>query len=416
MGKIKDFLRGNVKKSVGNEQKESTWSLLDFLGVSDTPKKAMSEATYFACMKILAESVGKLPLKLQRTTEFGVIQAKNNPMYRAIRYRPNPYMNAAIFWGTMENCRNHFGNAYAYINGYGTSNPTLWIMEPDSVEMWYDDGKILSEVPDIWYIYTSPINGKRYKFSSEQVLHLKTSTTFDGLIGKSVRRQLADTVQGGAKSQAMLNTMYDNGFTARAVLKYTGTMNDENTKKLAKGVETFAVGKDKNIKSIIPIPVGTDLVPLDIKLTDAQFIEIRKYTALQIAAAFGIKPNQINDYEKSSYASAEAQQLAFYVDTLLYILKQYEEELNYKLLSSEELDSGYAFKFNVATILRADTKTQLESISNAVANGVYTPNEGRAYLDMPAKPGGEKLYFNGSNIPITLAGTQYGAAAEKIRR
>ena len=45
--------------------------------------------------------------------------------------------------------------------------------------------------------------------------------------------------------------------------------------------------------------------------------------------------------KKSSYASAEAQQLSFYVDTLLYILKQYEEELNYKLLSREEIDNGY---------------------------------------------------------------------------
>lgn len=52
---------------------------------------------------------------------------------------------------------------------------------------------------------------------------------------------------------------------------------------------------------------------------------MKKYSALQIASAFGIKPNQIGDYEKSSYASSEAQQLSFYVDTMLYILKQYEE-------------------------------------------------------------------------------------------
>ena len=49
---------------------------------------------------------------------------------------------------------------------------------------------------------------------------------------------------------------------------------------------------------------------------------------MQIASAFGIKPVQINDYSKSSYASSENQNLAFLVDTLLFILKQYEEELN----------------------------------------------------------------------------------------
>ena len=66
----------------------------------------------------------------------------------------------------------------------------------------------------------------------------------------------------------------------------------------------------------------------------------------KIAAAFGIKPNQINDYEKSSYANSEMQQLSFYVDTELFILKQYEEELNYKLLTDSEIKEGYFFKFN----------------------------------------------------------------------
>ena len=60
------------------------------------------------------------------------------------------------------------------------------------------------------------------------------------------------------------------------------------------------------------------LTPLDIKLTDSQFFELKKYTALQIAAAFGVKPNQINNYDKSSYSNSEMQQLSFYVDTELF--------------------------------------------------------------------------------------------------
>ena len=99
--------------------------------------------------------------------------------------------------------------------------------------------------------------------------------------------------------------------------------------------------------------------------------------------------------------------MAFLVDTLLFILKQYEEELNYKLLSEKELRAGYYFKFNVAVILRADLKTQIETLSQAVSNFIYTPNEARALLDKPALPGGDKLLGNGASIPVELAGTQY---------
>jgi hypothetical protein len=144
-----------------------------------------------------------------------------------------------------------------------------------------------------------------------------------------------------------------------------------------------------------------------VKLGDNQFIEVKQYTSLQIASAFGIKPYQIGDYTKSSYASAEAQQLSFYVDTLLYIIKQYEEELTYKLLSPEEIGNGLHFKFNVAVILRADLKTQIDSLSTAVNSFIYTPNEARALLDLENKEGGDELLGNGASIPVRYAGSQY---------
>ena len=65
------------------------------------------------------------------------------------------------------------------------------------------------------------------------------------------------------------------------------------------------------------------------------------------------------------------------------------------------------FKFNIAAVLRGDTKSQLESLSMGVSNGVYTPNEARRNLDLPALPGGDRIYFNGSNIAVEDAGIQY---------
>lgn len=399
----------NAYKALTNKQDKNyaMQQLIDFLGLQGTKEDALSEATYFACLKILSESVGKLPLKLLKHDENGgVVTARGHPLYFALHDRPNPYMTSTTFWSTMEQNRNHYGDAYAWIKGAGTKT-SLWILPSNEVEIWYDDQKILSDVPDVYYIYSH--GGKLYKFSSEQIIHLKTSSSFDGIKGIPVREQLKTTVTGNIKAQKMLNQMYKSGFTAKAVVQYTADLSEENRKKFKEKIEDFAGSDldDKEVKSIIPIPFGTNLTPLNIKLADNQFIEVKKYSALQIASAFGIKPNQIGDYEKSSYASSEAQQLSFYVDTMLYILKQYEEELNYKLLSREEIDNGYYFKFNVAVILRADLKTQIETLSQAVANFIYTPNEARALLDKSSLPGGDKLLGNGASIPVELAGSQY---------
>ena len=51
--------------------------LADFLALDkETNKDVRSEATYFACLKIISESIGKLPLKLyNKTKKQGVIEA-----------------------------------------------------------------------------------------------------------------------------------------------------------------------------------------------------------------------------------------------------------------------------------------------------------------------------------------------------
>ena len=383
-------------------------NLYKFLGIDpETDESVLSEATYFSCLKILSEAIGKMPLKLLRYTEKnGVVNMRKHYLYKILHDRPNPYMTATSFWSTVEYNRNHYGNAYVWIRGAG-KDLKLWILPSENVEVWYDDAKALADQPDIYYLYSA--GDKVYKFASEEILHFKSSNSLDGVLGISVQDQLKRTIGGSIKSQKMLNRMYESGFTAKAVLNYTGSLSDENTKAFLAGIESYAKGEfsDDGIKNIIPIPLGSTLTPLNIKLGDNQFIEVRQYTSGQIAAAFGIKPYQYNDLTKSSYASAEAQQLSFYVDTLLYIIKQYEEELSYKLLSTEEVDSGYHFKFNVAVILRADLATQIQTLSTGVANFIYTPNEARALLDLESKDGGDKLLGNGASIPIDKVGTQY---------
>ena len=381
--------------------------LLDFLGLSDTKVDNLSEATYFACLKVLSESIGKLPLKLLKYNDRnGVITARDHALFKVLHDRPNPYMTSTVFWSTMEYNRNHFGNAYAWIQGAGNKTH-LWILPSNEVEVWYDDACIMSEIPDIYYLYSK--GGKLYKFGSEEILHFKGSNTLNGITGISVQDQLKATIGGNAKAQKMINKMYDSGFTAKAVLNYTGSLSDENAQAFVKGIEDYSKGKlkDKGIENIIPIPIGAKLEPLNVKLADNQFIEVKQYTALQIASAFGIKPYQIGDYTKSSYASAEAQQLSFYVDTLLYIIKQYEEELTYKLLTAEEIESGLYFKFNIDVILRADFASKITSLSTAVNSFLYTPNEARAKLDLEAKEGGDELLGNGASIPVRYAGSQY---------
>jgi HK97 family phage portal protein len=212
----------------------------------------------------------------------------------------------------------------------------------------------------------------------------------------------------------MLGKMIDNGFTSKAVVQYTGNLNDENVKRFVKLLTDYAEEKHQyeGAKYFIPAPLGATITPLNVKLADNEYAELTKYSALQIAAAFGIKPTQINDYTKSSYSSEEAQQLNFYKETLLFPLEQYEQELDYKMLTDKERRDGEMMKFETDVILRVTQEQQMTILRSGIANFIYTPNEAREKLDLPPVEGGDKLIGNGTNIPIDMVGQQYSKAQQ----
>ena len=415
--KLKNWLDGSSQDS-GKVVTLNSPSFLEALGLKKG-KKPTSEVTYFTCLKMLSETLAKMPIKYYRKTDKGTEEAGKTEESRLLTKRPNQFMTPTVFWNTVEMNRNHYGNAYVYIRRKFTRKKyggelravDLWVMQSDCVQVVIDDAGIFAGKGKLWYVYADKVTGQRYVFGTDEVMHFKTSFSFDGITGLPVQQILRDTISGASASQEFMNRMYESGLTAKATLEYTGELNEAARTALRKSFEEFGSGA-KNVGKILPVPLGMKITPLDIKLSDSQFFELKKYTALQIAAAFGVKPNQINDYSKSSYANSEMQQLSFYVDTELFIIKQYEEEINYKMLTEEQQEDGFYYKFNEKVLFRTDSKTQMEYLKNAVAGSIMMPNEARSKLDMPDAEGGDVLLGNGNIVPLKMAGAAYKEAWE----
>ena len=401
MDKIINRFRGSPTKGMTEED------FAEWLGIGYRNKSELREVTYYTCMKILSETMGKLPIKVYEwKKKQGRVRADPDSTSKLLNGRPNPHMTPSIFFATIENNRNHFGNGYVWIqrkiSRNGSENMGFWIMQSDCVTPIYDNTGIFGGQGKIYYQYTDPLDGEMYVFPEMDVMHFKTSMTLDGLTGIPVRDMLGDVVEGASQSQQYMSNLYKGGMTASMALQYAGEIDDSRIKLLQKKYNKYLSGP-KNAGKIVPVPAGMQLQPLNYKLTDAQFFELKKYSALQIAGAFGVKPNQINDYEKSSYANSEMQQLSFLVDTMLFPLKQYEEELTYKLYIGTEKSC----KFNEKAILRTDSKTQMEILAQGVQNGLRKVNEARELLDLPRDPDGDVLLMNGNFIPVKMAGEQY---------
>lgn len=362
----------------------------------------LSEITYFICLKILSESLGKMPCYLIDADKRRIT---NHDSIWFLSIKPNPYMTPAQFFTYNEFSRNNYGNAYDFINRYPNGNiEGLYPLDARRVQIWINSSETFTDRP-YYYFYTDERTGKSYWFKPEEILHFKSWLTDDTrLAGKSVREILATSFSGAKASTKFLNDLYNKGLIASAVVKYTGDLKKESQDRLLD--EIIKQAEDKG-RRMITLPVGFDIQRLDMKLADSQFFELKKFTSRQIAAAFGVPTFYLNDLEKSSYANATAQNLQFYTSSLLPILNFYEQELNQKLLNRQELLKGMGFKFNVSVLLRADPQQQADIIQKLLSAGVYSVNEARRLLDKPNCDGGEVRYCNGSYVKLEDIGKAY---------
>lgn len=416
------FLK-NIYNALRPEPKNESVSLndtrlLDWLGIDQAQTESIREATYFTCLKMLSETMGKLPLHFYQQTEQGRKRAQATDMTYLLTVRPNRFMTPSTLFTTVEMMTQHYGNGFIYIDselemtGRYKGNlkyKGLYPLDSSCVTVLIDNAGIFKndDVNALYYKYRDKISGKEYILKSDEVIHIKTWYSRNGITSEPVREILKDTISTNQQSQRVISNFYKNGMTASMVMQYTADLDDDRVKQLQRRFADKLTGPESAGK-VIPIPMGLTLQPLNQSFVDSQFYELKKYSALQIASAFGIKPNQINDYEKSSYSNSEQQQLSFLVDTMQYRLKMWEEELNAKVLLPEESKNGFFYKFNERAILRADSKTQMETLCSGVQNGIYKPNEARRYLDMDDAEGGNVLMCNGNYVPLTEVGAPYG--------
>ena len=239
-----------------------------------------------------------------------------------------------------------------------------------------------------WYQYTGG-NGV-LNIDAGNIIHVKNwyRRYENPIVGMPVKDTLYRTMAGVKSGQNVQNRLFKQGMNPNSCLKYTGDLSKEGRKKALLDLKEVAGVIDNRI---FTVPMGWELTPLQLNLADSQFLQMRKYSSSQIAAAMGIPSQMLNDLEKSSYSTATALQLAFLQSTLSYIIEIYEQELTAKLLTESEFLSGMGIKFNLSSLLRSDPVQQATMLRTYVDGSIYKINEARAFAGLPPIDGGDVL-------------------------
>lgn len=135
---------------------------------------------------------------------------------------------------------------------------------------------------------------------------------------------------------------------------------------------------------------GMEFVAAGINPRDAQYVEARRLTREEVAAAYHIAPPLIGLLDHATYSNIREQHKQLYQDTLGPWCAEIEQEIGLQLIPDLAGDDVYV-EFNIAEKLQGSFEEQAQQLQAAVGAPYMTRNEARALQNLPSVPGGDEL-------------------------
>lgn len=142
---------------------------------------------------------------------------------------------------------------------------------------------------------------------------------------------------------------------------------------------------------------------------DLQYVESRKLTREEVAAAYYIPPPMLGLLENATFSNITQQHRMLYQDTLGPWLSMIQDEIALQLVPDFPDAQDIYVEFNLAEKLRGDFEQRNAAIVSSVGGPYRTINEGRALENLPPVEGGDELIRplnvtqNGDDEPIPAA-------------
>jgi len=343
--------------------------LVDTTGISGTGVRvnednAITLSAVWRAVSIYSSLIASLPIQLFKRNGDTSEQITEHPGLDLLTVKPNEVMTAFTFKESLQSKPLTSGNGYAYIWQRNGVPKELQLLDSEDVEIKVKDGR------KIFY----DVRNLKNNIPAWQMLHIK-GLSFDGITGKSPIEVARESMGGGLALQEFANKFFANGAQSSGILMYPGSLRPEAKKNLKDSFKRDNAGLKNSSKTMI-LEEGMKYQSLTIPPEQAQFLLSRKFSVLEIARWYGLPPHLLMDNDKATYNNTELQGIEFLVYSLRSWLKRWEAEMNLKLLTTDQ-QKNHFFKFNIMSLLRADSKSRAEFYTKMLDFGVFNINEVR---------------------------------------
>ena len=354
---------------------------------------------WYRGVTLLMQTMGQMVTQWQkRNQEGGNFIEDRYGIGRKINYllqvRPNPLMTASQMQEQIVYRQIYWGNAYVYIerDEYG-----------DPVYLWLCTGGGYDRITNTYNVTFNREHGPQTIMSvpAQDVIHFKNVIMTDSMyMGRPViefamqalsiaatadDQTLKDVAKGG-KYKVLIQEQKSTNNTM-------GLLGRANQNELRKATQQFS--EDWVANDVVMLDNVADAKLLSQTAQQLQLLEQRGFEVADLARILGIPRLMMMEEAGSAYKMPEHATQEFLLRTIQPRIREWEDELNSKLLREEDFGRRRIHVCELA-LRRLDAKGQAEIDKMHMETG-WSVNEIRALYDLPAIEGGD-LHYVSTNL------------------
>jgi HK97 family phage portal protein len=363
-------------------------------GKSVTVDSAMQLATAWACVRLIAQTWGTLPVEIKVWDGTATRPTRDHALYPLLHDAPNADMTAVEFWSAMGVALMTWGNAYAEVFRSGGRVVAIAPLAPRLVvPVRRKDGAIE-------YRFSDPAGFR--VIAEENVLHIK-GLSHDGLIGMSPIAQARHSLGLAMAADEAAGKLFADGLRVPGHYVLPNILSAPDREKMREVIAGWHGARNAGRTPLLE--GGMKFESATMPPQEAELLATRGFSVEEICRWYGVPPYMVGHTQKSTSwgTGLEQQMLAFHTLTLRPVLKNAEQAIRRRLLTPAER-GRVEIDFNVEGLLRADSQGRAEYLQKMVGGPIMTPNEGRAREGLPPLPGGDDLIAQSNMMPLDRLG------------
>lgn len=354
-------------------------------GVRVSPETAMKVAAVWGCVRLISAAVATCPVRVYRGDRYGAreLPKQRHPLAKVLRDTPNPYMTAACFWRAGLQHKLLAGNFLAHIRRNAAGQPVgLLLLNPANVlvyqahEVSWAAGIATDPLALFYHVHWD--DGSWSWVDAADMIHVP-NLGWNGKRGMSTVAYGAQAMGLALAAEESSARFFANGMQAHVVIEYPKAVSDSTAKQLREQYAKKHAGVSRAGTPFI-LTEGGSAKQISLSAVDAQLLESRQFSVVDVCRFFGVPPVMIGESEKTTSWGSGVEQMGRWFVT--YVLNDHftaiEQELERKLFTP----GGYFAEFDEAELLRGDTTARANYYKAALGSlqtpAWMTPNEVRA--------------------------------------